>query len=104
MKKILFILLLISINVLKAQENKPFSNFDIGFYGGINFHTAGHLRGDFLIELKTNLMPSLQLKASAGYFKSTEPITDTVRTYSPNPLPDSIPIYAAGKYNYESKD
>ena len=38
MKKILFVLLFISFNVLKAQENKPFSNFDIGFYGGINFY------------------------------------------------------------------
>ena len=37
MKKILFVLLFVSINVLNAQENKSFSNFDIGFYGGINY-------------------------------------------------------------------
>jgi hypothetical protein len=70
MKAILFVLLFISINVLKAQENKAFSNFNIGFYSGINFYKADNIKGDFLVELKTNLLSSLKLKASAGVLDS----------------------------------
>jgi len=100
MKKILFVLLFISFNVLKAQENKPFSNFDIGFYGGINFYNTDNIRGDFLVELKTNLISSLNLKASTGYFRTIQPYsyTNTVRTYSENTI-DTLPKFFAAKYN-----
>jgi len=105
MKKILFVLLFISFNVLKAQENKPFSNFDIGFYGGINFYNTDNIRGDFLVELKTNLISSLNLKASTGYFRTIQPYsyTNTVRTYSENTI-DTLPKFFAGKYNLVSKN
>lgn len=104
MKKILFVLLFISINVLKAQENKPFSNFDIGFYGGINFYNTDNIRGDFLVEIKTNLISSLKLKASTGYFRTIQPYSYTVRKYSEYPSIDTIPIFFAGKYNLVSKN
>ncbi len=104
MKKILFFLLFISINVLKAQENKPFSNFDIGFYGGINFYNTNNVRGDFLVEIKTNLIPSLKLKASTGYFRTTQPYSYTVRKYSANTFIDSLPRFFANKYNVVSKN
>ena len=55
MKKILFVLLFISMNFAKAQTNKSFSNFDIGFYGGLNFNKAENIRGDFLVEIKTDI-------------------------------------------------
>ena len=105
MKKILFVLLFISFNVLKAQENKPFSNFDIGFYGGINFYNTDNIRGDFLVEIKTNLISSLKLKASTGYFRTIQPYsyTNTVRTYSENTI-DTLPKFFAGKYNLVSKN
>jgi len=105
MKKILFILSFISFNVLEAQENKPFSNFDIGFYGGINFYNTDNIRGDFLVELKTNLISSLNLKASTGYFRTIQPYsyTNTVRTYSENTI-DTLPKFFAGKYNLVSKN
>ena len=105
MKKILFILSFISFNVLEAQENKPFSNFDIGFYGGINFYNTDNIRGDFLVELKTNLISSLKLKASTGYFRTIQPYsyTNTVRTYSENTI-DTLPKFFAGKYNLVSKN
>ena len=104
MKKILFVLLFISFNVLKAQENKPFSNFDIGFYGGINFYNTDNIRGDFLVELKTNLISSLKLKASTGYFRTIQPYSYTVRKYSENTIIDSLPRFFAGKYNLVSKN
>lgn len=103
MKKILFVLLFISFNVLKAQENKPFSNFDIGFYGGINFYNTDNIRGDFLVEIKTNLISSLKLKASTGYFRTTQPYSYTVRKYSENTI-DTLPKFFAAKYNFVSKN
>jgi len=103
MKKILFVLSFISINVLNAQENRPFSNFDIGFYGGINFYNTDNIRGDFLVEIKTNLISSLKLKASTGYFRTIQPYTYTVRKYSENPI-DTIPRFFAAKYNLVSKN
>lgn len=103
MKKILFFLSFISINVLNAQGNKPFSNFDIGFYGGINFYNTDNIRGDFLVEIKTNLISSLNLKVSTGYFRTIQPYSCTVRTYSENII-DTIPKYFAGKYDYVSKN
>ncbi|MCL5031400.1 MAG: outer membrane beta-barrel protein [Bacteroidetes bacterium] len=103
MKKILFILTFISLNVLEAQESKPFSNFDIGFYGGINFYNTDNIRGDFLVELKTNLTSSFKLKASTGYFTTIQPYSYTVRTYSENTIIDSLPRYFATKYNLVSK-
>lgn len=104
MKKLLFILLIISINVLEAQENHPFSNFDIGFYSGINFYNIDNIRGDFFVELKTNLISSFNLKASAGYLVSIQPYSYTVRKYSKNTTIDSIPRFLASKYNLVSKD
>jgi opacity protein-like surface antigen len=103
MKKILFVLSFISINVLNAQENRPFSNFDIGFYGGINFYNTDNIRGDFLVELKTNLISSLKLKASTGYFRTIQPYSYTVRKYSENPI-DTFPRFFAAKYNLVSKN
>ncbi len=103
MKTLLFVLSFISINVLEAQENKPFSNFDIGFYSGINFYNTDNIRGDFFVELKTNLIPSLKLKASAGYFRTIQPYSYTVRTYSENSI-DTFPRFFASKYNLVSKD
>ncbi len=103
MKKILFILFLTSFKVLEAQENKPFSNFDIGFYSGINFYNTTNIGGDFFIELKANLMSSLKFKISTGYFRTIQPYSGTVRTYSENTF-DSIPKYFAGKYEYVSKN
>ena len=105
MKKILFILSFISFNVLEAQENKPFSNFDIGFYGGINFYNTDNIRGDFLVELKTNLISTLNLKASTGYFRTIQPYsyTYTIRKYSENII-DTLPKFFAAKYNLVSKN
>jgi len=104
MKKILSVLLFISINILNAQENKPFSNFDYGFYGGINFYNTDYIRGDFLVELKTNLTSSLKLKVSTGYFRSIQPKSYTVRKYSKNTIVDTIPRFFASKYNLVSKN
>jgi len=103
MKKIFFILLFISAGVIIAQEVKPFSHFDIGFYGGINFNETSNIGGDFLVEFKTYLIPSLQLKAAFGYLNTSEPFTDTVRGIRENPNIDSLPRYFVSKYNYENK-
>lgn len=105
MKQILFVLLLISSNVLKAQETEPFSNFDIGFYEGINFYNTANVGGDFLVELISNLTPSLKLKASTGYFRIIQPYPSnyTVREYSENTI-DSLPGFFAAKYNLVSKN
>lgn len=103
MKKVLLIFLYIFSNFLTAQENKPFSNFDIGFYGGINFYNTANIRGDFLVEIKTNLISSLKLKASTGYFRTIQPYSYTVRKYSENII-DTLPKFFATKYNLVSKN
>lgn len=103
MKKVLLILFFISFSVLKAQGNNPFSNFDIGFYGGINFYNTDNIRGDFLVEIKTSLTSSLKLKASAGYFRTIQPYSYTVRKYSENTI-DSLPRFFAAKYNLVNKN
>ncbi|NWF49916.1 MAG: outer membrane beta-barrel protein [Ignavibacteriaceae bacterium] len=105
MKKILIILLFILFDVVEAQESKPFSNFDIGFYGGFNFYNIDNIRGNFLVELKTNLISSFKLKASTGYFRTIQPYsnTNTVRKYSENTI-DTLPKFFASKYNLLSKN
>jgi opacity protein-like surface antigen len=103
MKTIILVLSFISFGVLEAQENKPFSDYDIGFYSGINFYTTDNIRGDFFVELKTNLLSSLNLKVSAGYFRSIQPYSYTVRKYSENTI-DSIPKYFASKYDLVSRN
>ncbi|MDH7605458.1 MAG: outer membrane beta-barrel protein [Melioribacter sp.] len=106
MKKILFVLLFLSINFLKAQEKKPFSSFDVGFYGGINFYNTNNIRGDFLVEFKTNLISSLTLKASTGYFRTIQPYSNiiTVRKYSKYTINDTSSIFLATKYNLVSRN
>jgi opacity protein-like surface antigen len=103
MKKIIFTLLIISLIDLEAQDNKPFSNFDIGFYTGINFYNTSNIGGDFFVEFRTNLLSSLKLKISTGYFRTIQPYSGTERTYSENII-DTIPKYYASKYDYVSKN
>lgn len=105
MKKILLILSFILFDIVEAQENKPFSNFDIGFYAGINFYNIDNIRGNFLVELKTNLISSFKLKTSTGYFRSIQPYsyTNTVREYSENTIA-TLPKYSAAEYNLVSKN
>jgi opacity protein-like surface antigen len=103
MKKVFFLLTLISLNVIIAQENKPFSVFDIGFYGGMNFNKIDNRGGDFLVELKTNIITALTLKASLGYTYTVQPYTKTVKSYSEN-LFMNEKLYFAGKYNLISKN
>lgn len=103
MKKILLFLLFFLISTLKAQTENHFSKFDIGFYGGINFYNTEFIKGDFLIELKTNLIPALKLKASAGYQRTIQPKSYTVRRYSENNI-DTIPRFFASKYNVVNKN
>ncbi len=104
MKKILFVLVLISAGISLAQTNKPFTDFDIGFYGGVNFYNSSDIRGDFIAELKTNLVSSLKLKASAGYVKTIQPESYTIKTYSENKVFDTLSIFYASKYNLVSKN
>lgn len=103
MKKVFFFLTLISLNILIAQENKPFSVFDIGFYGGMNFNKIDNRGGDFLVELKTNLMTDLTLKASLGYTYTVEPYTKTVKVYSESLIMNET-VYYASKYTFKSKN
>src|SRR5690606_20500392 len=105
MKKILLILSFILFDVVEAQENKPLSNFDIGFYGGFNFYNIDNISGNFLVELKTNLISSFKLKASTGYFRTIQPYSyaNTVRKYSENTI-DTLPRFFAAKYNLVSRN
>jgi len=106
MKKILFLLVVLTLNSLFAQKNpnnEPFKNFIYGIYGGINFYNTDNIRGDFIVEIKTNLISSLKLKASAGYFSTIQPLSYTVRKYSENPI-DTLPKFIATKYDLVSKD
>lgn len=107
MKKLVIILFIFSFNTLFAQEkdmSASFSNFEYGVYGGINFYNTDNIRGDFLVELKTNLISSFKLKASTGYFRTIQPYSYTVRKYSENNFIDSLPRFFATKYNLVSKN
>ena len=103
MMKLLFILSFIAFNFLNAQVNKPFSNFDIGFYSGVNFYKTDNIRGGLLLETKTNLTSSIKLKASAGYFRTIQPKTYNIKRFSENQN-DSLPRFTASEYNLVSKN
>ncbi len=102
-KFLLCVMLFASFNFVKAQTNKPFRSYELGFYGGLNFHTTEKIRGDFLAAIGTKLAPSLKVKAAVGYCKTIEPYYLTVREYSGNPV-DTIPKYVTSKYNLLRKD
>ena len=89
----------------EKEESTFLSSFNIGFYGGINFYNTDNIRGDFLVELKTNIISSLKLKASAGYFTTIQPYpyNYTVRKYSENTI-DTLTRFFASKYNLVSKN
>lgn len=98
------ILTLFYANTLVAQY-KPFTKFDFGIYGGINFHTTDNIRGDFLTEFKVNIIPTLELKVSTGYIRTIEPYVNnkTVRKYSENTI-DTIPRFFVSQYYLVSKN
>lgn len=100
--KLFFILFFISINVLFAQGNKSFSSIDFGVYGGINFYHTNEMRGDFLVEFKSNLFKSTNLQVSAGYLRSVQPNFSSVSKYSQNTI-DTTPRFFATKYDIINK-
>lgn len=103
MKKILLLLLLSSINVLEAQTNISFSNFDIGLYGGINFESSSEIRGSIILEFKTNLNEQLKIKVSSGYLKTVIPDKYDVKTYGVSEIDNKV-IYSAESFQVLKKD
>jgi len=92
------IFLLFSTNILFAQDMgniAPFSNFDFGVYGGINFENFSEQGGVFYIEGKTNLTSNLNLKLALGYYKSTEQTNYTLRNSGGPYTIDTITYYSA---------
>lgn len=83
MKK-LFVLLFIAANILYAQaesSSAPFSNTEIGIYGGINAVTGSETGGAALLNFHANLISNLNLELSAGYSKIFEKVDYTIKGY-----------------------
>lgn len=102
LKFFLYLFLILS-NVLLGQEYKPFENINFGVYGGINFYNANKLRGDFLVEIKTNVVNSTYLQISGGYSRSVQPYFYTISRYAANSLV-TTPKFFASKYDITSKE
>ena len=105
MKKAVVLIFILSIGILIAQEKEdptPFSKFQTGVYGGINFNDISAIGGSFFIEVKTNLVSNLNLKFSAGYSKSYLLESSTVKTYRIATI-DSITFYNALTLNFDKK-
>jgi len=105
MKKAVVLIFILSIGILFAQEKEdptPFSKFQTGVYGGINFNDISAIGGSFFIEVKTNLVSNLNLKFSAGYSKSYLLESSTVKTYRIATI-DSITFYNALTINSDKK-
>lgn len=105
MKKSFIIAIFLSFNVSFAQvKDKPvcFSEFEFGAYGGINFNTVSEFGGNFLIELKTDLISNLNLRLSLGYSKSFMLTSYNVKTYVEFNF-DTSTIYQAMTYDILKK-
>jgi opacity protein-like surface antigen len=105
MKNAVLIIFVLSFSILFAQEKDvpaPFSNFQTGVYGGINFNDISAIGGSFFFEVKTNLISNLNLKFSAGYSKSYLLESSTVKTYRIATI-DSITFYNALTFNSDKK-
>lgn len=101
LKKLFAILLLLSMGTLLAQDenkNTPFSNINLGVYGGINFAEVSEVGGAFNIEWNTNLTSNLNLRLSLGYYKSIESVDYTVRSSGETTI-DSITYFIADSYD-----
>ena len=105
MKRIFGLFLILFCNILFAQGNDnstPFSDFQTGVYGGINFDDISAIGGSFFIEVKSNLISNFNLKFSAGYSKSYLLESSTVKTYRMATI-DSITFYNALTFNSDKK-
>ncbi len=69
----------------------------------MNFNKIDNRGGDFLVELKANLLPALTLKTSVGYAYTIQPYTSTIKTYSVHQIMNEM-VYYASKYNFKSKN
>ena len=71
MKKLIVLFLLVYFHNYFAQENKhsPFSNYQVGIYGGVNYSSFSNKGYDYFIEAKTNIIDNLDFKISVGIEK-----------------------------------
>ncbi len=99
MKKIIIVAILFSSLIFSQEKNSatPFSIFNFGVYGGINFENISELGGVFYIEGKTNLGSNLNLKLSLGYYKSIEQVNYTLRNSGGPYTIDTITYYNASE-------
>jgi len=105
MKKAVVVIFILSIGILFAQEIEdptPFSKFQTGVYGGINFDDISAIGGSFFIEVNTNLVLNFNLKFSAGYSKSYLLESTTFKSYRTGTI-DSITFYNALTINSDKK-
>lgn len=101
MKKVVLLIFILSFSILFAQEKDdlaPFSKFESGVYGGINFDDISAIGATFFFEVKTNLISNLNLKFSAGYSKSYLLKSTTIKSYRFATI-DSISFYNARTFN-----
>lgn len=104
--KSFILLLVISANILYAQENDkpaPFTNFEAGIYGGISFETTSDIGGIFFVEVRANLISHLNLKLSLGYYKSIKLVNYNVKTYIERSI-DTTTFYSALSYDVTKKE
>jgi len=105
MKKVVLLIFILSFSILFAQgkdDPAPFSKFENGVYGGINFDDISAIGGTFFFEVKTNLISNLNLKFSVGYSKSYLLESTTIKSYRFATI-DSISFYNARTFNSDKK-
>jgi len=104
--KSFILLVILSANILYAQENDkpaPFSIFEVGVYGGISFETTSEIGGIFFVEVRANLISHLNLKLSLGYYKSIKLVNYNVKTYIERSI-DIPTFYSALSYDVTKKE
>lgn len=100
MKKIFgLVFLLLNLQLFAQIENNPsaFSSLNYSVYGGLNFSSDSKVGSTFLVELKTKVLPNVNLNFSAGYQSSYQNLDFTVKTYE-TLLIDNVNYYYAKQY------
>jgi len=108
MKKSILLVVIISTLNIFAQEinNKPFSTFKFGAFGGINSYKTSDIGGEALVEVKSNLFKNVRLKVDVGYYKVFQPVDYNVKySYSitagsPHPDIEYLTLYYAESSTY----
>lgn len=104
MGKFVALLIIFSCSVFsqETEESGFLSSFKIGFYGGINFRNLSETGYSLIIEGRTSLTSSLNLRASIGYSRTYMKTSYHVDTYAFRSV-QNIDLWEAISYDVNEK-